>query len=49
VKVVQGYEGSDMTLTNVKTTTSQVETPCQALYLEGKPAEISDGVHRPTL
>ena len=41
VKVVQGDRGNDMTLTKPQTTASQVETLAK-LYLEGKPAEISD-------
>ncbi|GAA6617138.1 hypothetical protein [Scytonema sp. NUACC26] len=41
VDVVHGYDGSRMILTKTKTTTSQVETLAK-LYLENKPAEISD-------
>src|SRR5919202_93840 len=41
VKVVEGYEDNDMTLTKANTTASQVETLAK-LYLEGKPAQFSD-------
>ncbi len=39
--VVQGYEGNNMTLKKASTTASQVAILAK-LYLEGKPAEISD-------
>jgi hypothetical protein len=41
VKIIQAYQGSDMTLTTVKTAASQVETLAK-LYLESKPSEISE-------
>jgi hypothetical protein len=43
VKGVEEYEDNEMTLTETKTTTPQVETLAK-LYLEGKPAETSSEV-----